>query len=129
MAGGPSLAMVALQTRGKRVAGGIGRAGRRRDWRRRCPGAALGCAHGALDADHTADLGPQVPGACKRGEADLSRVLRGSLARPVHTNQRPLNSPVLGARAGELPIRRRRGGDLCDIALLLDTHSCLCLQQ
>lgn len=67
------------------------RAGRGRDWRRRCPGAALGCAHGALDADHTADLGPQVPGACKRGEADLSRRLAGLLGPACPHQSAPLD--------------------------------------
>lgn len=68
----------------------------------------------------------RCPGLASEARRTLAGVLRGSLARPVHTNQRPLTSPVLGPCAGELPVRRRRGGDLCDIALLLDTHSCLC---
>ena len=89
------------------------------------PGAALGCARIALDADRTADGVAQVPGACKRGEATLAAALRRAprpgLSTPIGA------SPVLGARAGEIPVRRRRGGDLRDIALLLDTHSRLVL--
>lgn len=124
MEGGPSLAMVALQ-RSKQVAGGPfgGRASggtltAAALARREAPPALLAAGIAllvatALRSALASEVRPTLAAAC----AGLLPPLR-----PHHPEDLLGDSPVLGARAGELPVCRRRGGDLRDINLFCGHH-------